>query len=214
MLCNATHLLTAALIYAQVHTNRMVHGGYPTVRLLQTNDVASAGLWKKGHAQLGRGAFKSICPSRRHSTIFVAKLATTVRGVSSRDDDEISDRQRRSSRNMASTSGRTANPIENADLHRGRAATKTPYNGRNRDRDVSPDASWSYAFASPTTKTRVTQSRPGNSKSPAPGLQCEHTQPPSACASLAWAGSRGLWGFYYNMQLHCKCCLAEQHLLM
>lgn len=150
----------------------MVRGISSRVSSLQTYDVPSAGLLGKGRAQLARDAFKSICSSRRHSTIIVSKLATTVSSISSRDDDEISDRQRRSSRNMASTSGRTANAVDTADLHRGRAATNPPNSGRSRDRDVSPDASWTYAFASPTTKTRVARSRPGNGKSPAPGPQC------------------------------------------
>ena len=44
--------------------------------------------------------------------------------------------------------------------------------GKSKKRDVSPDASWSYAFASPTTKTRTAQAKTTDSQSPAPGEPC------------------------------------------
>ena len=168
----AVHLLIATLIHAQVDLSSMIYGGLPTVRFSQTKDGPSAGLWGKGRAQLGRNACKHTCSPRRHSTAVVAKLATTVRSVSSKDDDEISDRQRRSSRNTASTSGRNSHADDAAEPPRGRAAASST-KGRSRQRDVSPDASWSYAFASPNTKTRPTRSSPGNGKSPAPGQRCK-----------------------------------------
>lgn len=168
------YLLIATLVHAQVDLDSMIYGGSPTVRYSLTKDGPSAGLWGKGRAQLGRDACKHTCSFRRHSVAVVAKLSTTVRSISSKDDDddEISDRQRRSSRSTASTSGRHSRADDAAELQRGRAAT----NGRSRQRDVSPDASWSYAFASPNTKTRVTRSRPGNGKSPVPGQRCEQAQ--------------------------------------
>ena len=74
-----------------------------------------------------------------------------------------------------------------AELH------QTPRMGDPETGDVSPDASWSYAFASPTTKTRTARSRPGDSKSPAPGLPCEQAQHSAAILEHWLAGGRG-WG--------------------
>ena len=96
----------------------------------------------------------------------VAKAASTVRGTSSTDDEEISERQWRSIRGTASTSGRAPLSDDAVDVRQGRnGAVRGDQKGRVRD--VSPDASWSYAFASPPTKSRVV--RPGNSYVSPPG---------------------------------------------
>lgn len=96
----------------------------------------------------------------------VAKAASTVRGTSSTDDEEISERQWRSIKGTASTSGRAPLSDDAVDVRQGRnGAVRGDQKGRVRD--VSPDASWSYAFASPPTKRRTV--RPGNSYVSPPG---------------------------------------------
>ena len=208
----------AVCILAQANCNSMVYGCHSSVQSLQTSSGFSAGLWRRRHPRLAKDACKTICRPERHHRIVVAKLATTPRSISSRggggggdddDDDEVSNRQRRSSRNTASTSGRALQADGAADLRRGRAATDNS-NGRRRDRDVSPDASWSYAFASPTTKPRTARSRPGNSKDTPSGLPRKQTQRPAALLGH-WL-ARGVWdsGATYSFRLQKKHC--TQHI--
>ncbi len=96
----------------------------------------------------------------------VAKAASTVQGTSSTDDGEISNRQRRSIRGTASTSGRVPPSDDAVDISQGRNGAVRG-DERGRVRDVSPDASWSYAFTPSPTKSRAVP--PGNGCVSTPG---------------------------------------------
>ncbi len=150
----------------------MAYGSQSIVPSLQAIDgirrPGVGGLWKED-SKTASADCKTIFKFRRHRIVVVSKLAKTVTGIPSKDDDEISDRQRRSSRNTASTSGRTLHADDTMDLRKGRGGSYRA-DERSRARNVSPDASWNYAFASSSTKTRL---RPGNGNVSAPGRTCK-----------------------------------------
>lgn len=110
--------------------------------------------------------------------VTVAKAASTARGTSSIDDNAMSERQRQSARDTASTSGRASHAEDVVDLRRGRNGTYRA-DEKSRRREQSPDASWSFAFASPTTKSRAARARPGNDHVSAPGQS--HTAASYCC---------------------------------
>ena len=136
--------------------------------------------WREA-TKLARVAFRAD-GSRDFAAPTVAKAASTVRGISSTDDEEMSERQWRSIRGTASTSGRAPLSDDAADVRQGRnGAGRGDQKGRVRD--VSPDASWSYAFASPPSKSRAM--RPGNGYVSTPGqIQTYHLLCDGPCPKL------------------------------
>ena len=150
----------------------MAYGSQSIVPSLQSIDGIrrpGVGALRKGDSNTASTDCKTIFKFRRHRIVVVAKLAKTVTGTSSRDDDEISDRQRRFYKNTASTSGRTSQADDVVDLRKGRGGTYRA-DERSRARNVSPDALWNYAFASSSTKTSL---KPGNGNVSVPGRPCK-----------------------------------------
>ena len=164
----------------------MAYGSQSIVPSLQSIDGMKrpgvGGLWK-GDFNTASADCKTIFKFRRQKIVVVAKLAKTVTSIPSKDDDEISDRQRRSSRNAASTSGRTSHTDDVTALRKGRGGTYRA-DERSRARNVSPDALWNYAFASSSTKTSL---KPGNGNVSVPGRPCKLLFFSVACTSLSCA---------------------------
>ena len=103
----------------------------------------------------------------RHRPLPFAKAPSAIRGTASTDDEGLSDRWMRSARNTASTSGRAPQSDQN-ETSRGRNATYRPEK-MGKSRAESPDGSWSYAFASSTTKVTTGRPRSENGQSSGPG---------------------------------------------